>query len=143
LSGAWCVLSYRTAALNIVSDVVSSYRVASHCSYVQAWSTACDGWHCIIAACLHAMLALMPLLHCQVRAPWEHASLAAQLGQLRLSLYLRLAALREPWDTWQHRSPSQQGGGSGAVGHVAALKTSSAGRWGSEPRVAAPEPSSV
>jgi hypothetical protein len=52
-----------------------------------------------------------------------------------------------PWDTWQHRSPPQQGGeaqshrtrdsvrdllgrlvGSGAVGHVAAPEPSLAGR---------------
>jgi hypothetical protein len=31
----------------------------------------------------------------------------------------------KPWDTWKHRSPPQQGGGSGAVGYVAAPEPSS------------------
>jgi hypothetical protein len=83
---------------------------------------------------------------------WEHACLAAQAGLLGFSLYLRPAAHREPRDTWQHRSPPEQGGGvqcygtrgsagnlpsreveSKAAGHVAALKPSRAGRRGPVP----------
>jgi hypothetical protein len=93
------------------------------------------------------------------KAPWKHASvhweyacLAAQTALLGFSLYLKSVAHKEPWETWQRRSPSQSGGevrshrtrGSagahlsreasfGAIGHVAAPEPTSVGRWGPEP----------
>jgi hypothetical protein len=78
---------------------------------------------------------------------WEYACLAAQVGLLGFSLYLRPAAHREPRDMWQRQSSPQSGGevrshricGSagahlsqgarfGDIGHVAALDPTSVGR---------------
>jgi hypothetical protein len=75
---------------------------------------------------------------------WECACLAARSCQLRLSLFLRPAALRESWDTWRHQSPPQRGSGVwsyGAYGGTGAILSREA-RSGAARDVAAPEPSS-
>jgi hypothetical protein len=75
-------------------------------------------------------------------------SLAAGLGQLSISLFLRPAAHTKPWDMWRYQSPPSREdwvqshetrgsvgallsgeAGSRAVGHEAASKPSSSGRW--------------
>jgi hypothetical protein len=52
--------------------------------------------------------------------PWKHASLAACLRQLSLSLFLWCTARRGLWDTWQHRSSPLRKAEPRAVGHVVA-----------------------
>jgi hypothetical protein len=116
--------------------------LTSHCSTWQA-QTPLTGTATLRHACT---------LGTHTRVHWEHACLAAQAGLLDLSLCLRPAAHKEPWETWQRRSPPQLGGEiqshrtcgstggqlgrvarSGAIGHMTALEPTSAGRRGPEP----------
>jgi hypothetical protein len=110
--------------------------------------------HCsrIVAAYLHALQALTALsARMSCRAMMILMS-GAQAGLLDFFLFLRHAAHREPRDTWQRRSPHQTGGEvqrhrtrgstaahlsqeamSRAIGHVAALESTSTGRRDPEP----------
>jgi hypothetical protein len=58
----------------------------------------------------------------------NYASLAACLGQLRLSLFLWSTARRRPWDTWQYRSSPLRKAEPRAMGHVAAPELTSSRR---------------
>jgi hypothetical protein len=67
-------------------------------------------------------------------SPWKHASLAACLGQLSLSLFLWSTPHWGPWSTWQHRSSPLGKVDPRAMGHVAAPELTLSGRQGLELR---------
>jgi hypothetical protein len=101
----------------------------------------------VCMSCKPIMALMAGALETCTRMHWKHACQAAQAGLLGFSLCLRPVAHRKPQDMWQRRSSPQQGGKvqsyrtrgsvkahlsrevrSGAIGHVAALEPTSAGR---------------